>query len=109
MLYALTCGCHQQPVHAKLQPKKYQRLKYKQWKYKFHEGRYAATNKMILETEIPLDRFRTLYVNDCVYEGKTKEFIINWVHPLLLKDRYEDIKEDNPNWNQAMNGQFVDE
>ena len=35
--------------------------------------------------------------------------IVNWVHPLFLKDHGEDSNEDNPNWNQAMNGPFADE
>ena len=46
--------------------------------------------------EIPLDGFINLAVNDCVYEGKTKELIVNWVHPLSLKAHSEASKEDTP-------------
>ena len=59
--------------------------------------------------ETPLGVFITLAINDCDCEGTTKELISNWVHPLFLKARAEAVKEDNPNWNQAMNGPFSDE
>ena len=59
--------------------------------------------------EIPLARFITLAANDCGYEGTTNELIVKWVHPLFLMDHAEANKEDNPNWNQAMNGPFADE
>ena len=63
-------------------------------------------NKMSLEHKIttiddfmesPLDIFITLAVNSCGYEGTTKELILNWVHPLFLKDHNEASKEDNTN------------
>ena len=57
--------------------------------------------------ESPLDIFITLAVNDCGYEGTTKELVVNWVHPIFLKAHIESSKEDNPNWNQAMNGPFA--
>ena len=57
--------------------------------------------------ESTLDRFITLDTNDCDYEGTTKDLIVKWVHPLLLKAHSEASKEDNPNWNQAMNGHFA--
>ena len=53
MLYALTCGRHQQPVHSKQIYKKLQRLKYNQQKRKLREGGDAALNKMILEHKVP--------------------------------------------------------
>ena len=93
-------------------------LTYKQWKRKLREEGYSALNKMILQhkiptvaefMEIPLARFITIATNDCGYQGTTNEFIVNWVHPLFLKDHGEDSNEDNPNWNQAMNGPFADE
>ena len=59
--------------------------------------------------ESHLDIFITLAANDCVCQGTTKELIFNWVHPLFLKDHSESSKQDNPNWNQAMNGTFADE
>ena len=58
--------------------------------------------------EISLARFVTLAENDCGYELTTKEFIVNWVHPLSLKARSEDSKEYNPNRYQAKNGPFAD-
>ena len=51
----------------------------------------------------------TLAANDCGYEGTTNELIVNWFHQLFLKDHAEASKEDNPNWNQAMNGPVADE
>ena len=95
MLYALTCGRHQQPVHEKNLSKLFQRLKYKQHKRKLHEGGDAALNKMSLEhkiptvsdlTEITLARFITLSANYCGYKVTYKELIVNWVHPFFLKD-----------------------
>ena len=59
--------------------------------------------------EITLDIFINLAVNYCGCEGRTKQLIVNWVHPLFLKDPAEASKEDNPNWNQAMNGPFANE
>ena len=84
-------------------------------KCKLHEGVDYALNKVSLEhkipsvsnlMEIPLARFITLAKHDCGCEGKTKELITNWVHPLFLKAHTEDGKEDKPNWNQAINFLF---
>ena len=86
MLYALTFGRHQQHVPKKQLYKNHQRLKYKQWKRTLCEGGYSAPNKMILEHKIstvsdlmesPSDIFITLAVNDCGYEGTTKELVVN--------------------------------
>ena len=57
--------------------------------------------------EVTLARFITVAVNDCVFQGTTKEFIGNLVHPLFLKANAEASKENNPNWNQEMNGPFA--
>ena len=54
-----------------------------------------------------LARFITLAVNGCGCEGTTKELDVNWVHPLFLKAHAEASKQDNPNWNQAINGLFA--
>ena len=59
--------------------------------------------------ESTLARIITLAVNDFGYGDTTNNFIVNWVHPLLLKDHYEYIKEYKPKWNQAMNCPFEDE
>ena len=118
MIYALTCGCHQQPANEKQQYKNHQRLKYKKRKHKLREGGDADLNKMSLEHKITtvsdlmestLARIITLAVNDFGYGDTTNNFIVNWVHPLLLKDHYEYIKEYKPKWNQAMNCPFEDE
>ena len=57
--------------------------------------------------ESPQARYINLAANDCGYDGKTKEFIFNWVHPLLLKAHSKNSKEDSPNWNHVMNGPFA--
>ena len=57
--------------------------------------------------EITLDIFITLDANDCGCECTTNQLIVNWVHTLFLKDHAEASKEDNPNWNQAINGPFA--
>ena len=58
--------------------------------------------------ELPLDILITLAADDYGYEGTTNDFIVKWVHPLFLKAHDEASNEDNPNWNQAINGPFVD-
>ena len=55
-----------------------------------------------------MDLFITLVTNNCGCEGKARDFVVNWVHPLFLKSKYEASKEDNPNWNQTMIGPFAD-
>ena len=106
MLYALTCGHHQQHINAKQLYKNNQRLKYKQRKRKIREGGDSVLNKMSLEHKIPtvaslmkspLDKYITLAKNYCVYEGTKNAFIVNWVHPLFLKARAEASKEDKTN------------
>ena len=46
--------------------------------------------------EITVAKFFILDANDCVYEGKINDFIVNWVHPLFLKAPAEATKEDKP-------------
>ena len=36
-------------------------------------------------TASPLDKWIIIDSNDCGYGGKTKELIVNYVHPLFLK------------------------
>ena len=57
----------------------------------------------------PISRFITLAANDFIYEGTNQDLIVNYVHPLFLKAKAAVSQEDNPNWRQAMNGQFADE
>ena len=47
--------------------------------------------------------------NDCGYQGRVKELICNWVHPLFLKAKSAASKEDNPNQWQATKSKFADE
>ncbi len=55
----------------------------------------------------PLAEFITLAVNDCGYSGTVEELIVNYVHPLLLKVKAAASKEDNPNWHDAITGDFA--
>ena len=57
----------------------------------------------------PLAKFIHLAANDCGYSGSTRELICNWIHPLFLKAKTAASKEDNPNWREAMKGQFAKE
>ena len=57
----------------------------------------------------PISNFITLAANDRGYEGTTKDIIISYVHPLFLKAKAAASQVDNPNWRQAMDGQFADE
>ena len=57
----------------------------------------------------PLAKFITFAANDCGYNGSAKDLMVNWIHPLFLQAKTAASKEDNPNWNQAMNGPFADE
>ena len=57
--------------------------------------------------ESPLAILITLSINYCGYKGTTKDMVVNWVHPLFLKAHTKASKEDNLNWNQAMNGPFA--
>ena len=56
----------------------------------------------------PISKFITLAANNCGYKGTTQYLIVNYVHPLFLKDKAAASQEDNPNWRQSMNGQFAD-
>ena len=59
--------------------------------------------------DCPLSKFIHFAANDCGYAGSRLELVTNWIHPLFLKARSEASKEDNPNWSQAMKGDFADE
>ena len=56
----------------------------------------------------PLAKFITFTANDCDYNGSAKDLMVNWIHPFFLQAKAATSKEDNPNWNQAMNGPFAD-
>ena len=55
---------------------------------------------------IPLDTFIVFSNNYCGCSGSTQYIMVNWVHPFFLKAVSAAIKEDNPNWWQAINGPF---
>ena len=59
--------------------------------------------------ESPISNFITLAAYDCVYEGKTKYIIINYVHPLFLKSKAAASQADNPNWRHDIDGQFAND
>ena len=46
---------------------------------------------------------------DCGSDGSVESLVINWLHPLMLAAKSKSNQEDNPNWNQAMNGPFSEE
>ena len=55
----------------------------------------------------PISKFITLAANNCGYESTTQDLMVNYVHPLFPKAKAAASQEDNPNWRQAMNGQFA--
>ena len=57
----------------------------------------------------PLPKFIHFVANDCGYAATRFELVANWVHLLFLKTKSEASKEDNPSWEQAMNGPFKEE
>ena len=57
----------------------------------------------------PISNFITLAANDCGYSGTSEDLIVNHFHPIFLKAKATASAEDNPNWSQAINGQFADE
>ena len=59
--------------------------------------------------DIPISKFITLAINNCGYSGTSEDLIVNHVHPFFLKAKATASAEDNPNWSQAINGQFADE
>ena len=59
--------------------------------------------------ESSLAKFIHLAANECGYNGTLHKLICNWVHPLFLKARSAALKEDNPNWREAMTGPFAKE
>jgi hypothetical protein len=85
----------------------------KQHGSRLHENDCDASVKEMTSVEdilaSPLAKFIHLSANNCGYEGTVTELVTNWVHPLFLKAKAEASKLDNPNWNQAMNGEFAPE
>ena len=56
----------------------------------------------------PLDKITTLAANGCGYGGAAEELIVNYVHPLFLKDKSASSQEDNPNWRENTTRVFAD-
>ena len=46
--------------------------------------------------------------NDCVCVGTARDFIMEWVHTVFLKDKDTVSKEDKPSWWEDMIGEFSD-
>ena len=65
------------------------------------------TIKELLDS--PISNFITLDANDCGYSGTSEDITVNHVHPLFLKFKAAASTEYNPNWRQAISGQFADE
>ncbi|KAL7450492.1 hypothetical protein ACHAWC_005220 [Mediolabrus comicus] len=53
----------------------------------------------------PLSDFITLAANDCIYSGPELTPVCTDVSPFFLSAKTGISKEDNPGWNQAMNGE----
>ena len=43
---------------------------------------------------------------DCSFNGSIEDMVLNWLNPLIIAVKANKNYEDDPNWNQAMNGQF---
>ena len=57
----------------------------------------------------PISNFITLAANNCGFDVTTEDLIVNYLHPLFLKDKSAAIQADNPNQRQAIDGKFADE
>ena len=55
----------------------------------------------------PITKFITLSANTCVYSGTTEDMIVNYVHPFFINSKKETSREDNNNWSEEINGQFL--
>ena len=112
--YQVTLCTHREPPRvAKLSAKK---LKYIQR----IADRIESADRMLMQMDLnvptveelmsgPLAKYIHLAVNNSNYSGSTKDLIANYVHPLFLKAKAQASAEDNPNWNQAMNGDAADQ
>ena len=56
----------------------------------------------------PISNFINLAANDCGFEGKGEDLILNYVDALFLKAKAAASQADNPNWRQAKDGKFAD-
>ena len=116
--YVLTCGRQHQSPMAKKLSQKCKRLNYKRYRRQLKDDSNKTVNSMHLDDNIPtikelldsqISKFITLAANYCGYSGTSEDPIVSHVHPLFLKAKKAASAEDNPNWRQAMNGQFADE
>ncbi len=57
----------------------------------------------------PLSKYITLAANDCGYDGMAEELIVQYVHPLFLRAHSTASKEENPGWQEMMQGKFADD
>ena len=102
---------------AKKLSQKRKRLNYNRYRRQLKDESNMTLNSMHLDDIIPtiselmdspISKFITLAANDCGYSGTAEDLIVSYVHPLFLKTKAAASAEDNPNWRQAMNGQFDD-
>ena len=56
-----------------------------------------------------LSKFVHFAASDFGYGGSIEDMVVNWLRPLILAAKANKTDWDNPNWNQAMNGQFSEE
>ena len=57
----------------------------------------------------PFAKFITFSVNECGYYGSARDLNVNWTYPMFLKFKSDAIREDIPNWWEAMNSTFDDD
>ena len=115
--FACTMGTQSVPAKALHLSRKKSKQKFKQMMARRRDLGDATLNAMELDhiptvvelMDSPLAKFIHLAANDCGYNGSTQELICNWIHPLFLKAKSEASKLDNPNWREAMRGEFADQ
>jgi len=112
--YGLTFGAKQVPPRASTLSKK--KRKYRQRMALLREKGDADLQNMPFDIpsvdelmKSPLAKFIHLAANDCGYRGSQRELIATWVHPLFLKAKTAASKLDNPNWRDAMRGDYAEE
>jgi hypothetical protein len=44
----------------------------------------------------PLSKYITLAENDCGYDGTAEDLIVQYIHPLFLREHSAASKENNP-------------
>ena len=111
--FCCTLGTKQPPRSARI-PRKRKEYKARLFCQKLQEANATMGS---MEWEIPspdelmsseLSRFVHFAATDCGFDGSVESLVINWLHPLMLAAKSKSNQEDNPDWNQAMNGPFYE-